>query len=254
MPKILVVNSNSSSSATAQIEAGCRPHIRAGTEVEYITADAGPEGIDTPLDVAISGLETIRAIVRRRDEFDAFIVACGNDPGLDTARQVTDKPVVGIGEAGILFALTLGAKFSPLTLLRSEIPAMEEMVQRYGVASRMASVATLDVSAGELIGNPDSAYERFVAAATEAKEHHMAEVIVLVGSVMAGLETRLTTDVGIPVVSGMVCAIRLADDLASLGLKTSRAYKFATPKKFDRLIGYDEFQSAYGAGSPVAVS
>jgi allantoin racemase len=247
MPKVLVVNSNSSAGATEQIEAGCRPHVTDGTEVSYITAAAGPEGIDTPLDVAISGLETTRAIVRHRDEFDAFIVACGNDPGLDMARQVTDKPVVGIAEAGILFALTLGAKFSPLTLLRSEIPSVEEMVARYGLTSRLASVATLDISAGELIGGSGDNYDRFVQTAATARDRDMAEVIVLVGSVMAGLENRLTEDVGIPVVSGMVCAIKLAADLAELGVRTSRAFKFATPQKFDRLVGYDDFQGVYGA-------
>lgn len=247
MAKVLVVNSNSSAAATAQIEAGCKPYIPAGAEVDFVTAEAGPEGIDTPLDVAVSGLESVRAIVRHEDEYDAFIIACGNDPGLDVARQVTDKPVVGIAEAGILFALMLGAKFSPLTLLRSEIPMVEEMVQRYGVGNRLASVATLDVSAGELIGNPGQTYQLFADAARRAKEEHMAEVVVLVGSVMAGLQDRLTTDLGIPVVSGMVCAIRLAEDMATLGMRTSRAFKYSTPVKSDQLVGYEDFQAVYGA-------
>ncbi|HEY2717757.1 MAG TPA: aspartate/glutamate racemase family protein [Solirubrobacterales bacterium] len=253
MAKVLVVNSNSSASATAQIEAGCKPYIPAGAEVDFITAEAGPEGIDTPLDVALSGLESVRAIVRYEDDYDAFIVACGNDPGLDVARQVTDKPVVGIAEAGILFALMLGAKFSPLTLLRSEIPMVEEMVQRYGVSSRMASVATLDVSAGELIGgSAGDPYQLFADAARRAKEEDMAEVVVLVGSVMAGLQDRLTEDIGIPVVSGMVCAIRLAGDMAALGMRTSRAFKYSTPEKSDRLVGYPDFQAVYGASEATA--
>ena len=129
MPRVLIVNSNSSASATEQIEAGCRARLSPGTDVTYMTAEAGPEGIDTPLDVAISGLETARTILRHEAEYDAFVVACGNDPGLDIARQVTDKPVVGIGEAGMLFALTLGAKFSVVTLLRAETPLVEETVR-----------------------------------------------------------------------------------------------------------------------------
>jgi allantoin racemase len=246
MARILVVNSNSSKVFTERIERTVGKYSSASHDVTYVNAAAGPEGIDSALDIAVSGVETARAISRERDAFDAFIVACGNDPGLDAARQVTDKPVVGIAEAGILFACVLGAKFSVLTLLRSEIPLIEEMVDGYGLRSRLASVATLGVSAAEAVGGIDSLYDEFRAAGQRAKDEDMAEVLVLVGSIMCGgIERQLTDDLGIPVLSGIVCALKMAEDLAELGVQTSRAYKYAQPAKQDRLIGYDDLAAVY---------
>jgi allantoin racemase len=252
--RILVVNSNTSETGTQKIAAGCEPHVRQGTHVDYVNVEAGPEGIDTVLDIAVSGVETVRTIASKRDAYDAFVVACANDPGLDAARHVTDKPVLGIAEAGMLFALPLGATFSLVTLLRSEIPLMREMAAHYGLAARLASVMTLDVTAAEAIGGQTSLYERFVAVGREAVERDMAEVIVLTGSVMCGIERDLSRDLGTPVVSGMLAAIKLAEDLIDLGLRTSRLYKYATPVKHDRLIGYEDLQAVYSASAQVAVA
>ncbi len=58
--KILVVNSNTSPAATERIVAGCTPYLRPETEVTYLNAEAGPQGIDSLLDVAVSGIETVR--------------------------------------------------------------------------------------------------------------------------------------------------------------------------------------------------
>jgi allantoin racemase len=248
LTKLLVINSNSSKAATKQIEAGCNRHVLSTTDVTYVNPTDGPEGIDTPLDVALSAVETVRVIAKNRHAFDAFVVACGDDPGLDAARQVTDKPVIGIAEAGMLMALPLGAKFSLLTLLRSEVPWMEEMVVRYGLSARLASIVTLDVSAAQLISKSEGSLEQFSKVARRAVDESMAEVIVLVGSVMCGLERPLTEMVGVPVLSGMVCAVKLAEAMASLGLRTSHVYKYHTPQKLDKLIGYEDFQSVYGSG------
>ena len=91
MRKLLVINSNTSKAHTERIVTGCASHVSGDTQLTVVNTDAGPEGIDSLLDVAISGLETVRMIARNRDAYDAFIVACGMDPGLDVARQVTDN-------------------------------------------------------------------------------------------------------------------------------------------------------------------
>src|SRR6266851_2542815 len=178
MRKLLVVNSNTSKAATDRIAAGCAPHVGPDTQVAYVNTDAGPPGIDSLLDVAISGLETVRVIARERDAYDAFIVACGMDPGLDVARQVTDKPVVGIAEAGMLMACTLGATFSVLISMRSETSAMLDLVRHYGLSSRLASVVAIEMTTAELIGGIDHLQERLVSAARRAIDEDMAEVII----------------------------------------------------------------------------
>jgi allantoin racemase len=174
-------------------------------------------------------------------------VACGSDPGLEVARQVTDTPVVGIAEAAMLMAYTLGAKFSMLISMRSETAAVEDMVRRYGLCSRLASVVPLEMTTAELIGHYDRLQDRLVSAARRAVDEDMAEVIIMTGSVMGGLGRDVARQTGVPALSGMVCAIKLAESLIDLGVRTSHIYKYRTFHKLDRLIGYADLQSVYSA-------
>jgi Asp/Glu/hydantoin racemase len=76
MRRILVVNSNTSTVATEHIRARCAARVDAATHVTYVNIEAGPQGIDSLLDRAIAGIETVRVITQHREEFDAFVVAC----------------------------------------------------------------------------------------------------------------------------------------------------------------------------------
>jgi allantoin racemase len=179
-------------------------------------------------------------------------VAAGDDPGLEIARQITEKPVVGIAEAGMLFACALGAKFALFTALRCEAPKAVELAAKYGLTSRLAGVLTLE-DAGEesltsfaVISDPARLFERFDVEASRAVREDMAEVIVLISSVMCVLAEPLTKRVGVPVVSGVACGLKLAESLVELGLKTSHIYKYHTPAKEDRLIGYEDLAPFYG--------
>ncbi|MGD9925865.1 MAG: aspartate/glutamate racemase family protein [Pseudorhodoplanes sp.] len=58
---------------------------------------------------------------RGRNDADAFVTACYSDPALHTLREITSRPVFGIGESAILTALTLGARFGTITILRKAI-------------------------------------------------------------------------------------------------------------------------------------
>jgi allantoin racemase len=90
-------------------------------------------------------------------------------------------------------------------------------------------------------------HDRLVDAARRAIDEDMPEVIVLTGAVFGEVAHQITPRVGAPVVSGVVCAIQLAQDLIELGLTTSHLYTYRTPRKRDRLVGYDDLQHVYSA-------
>ena len=50
---------------------------------------------------------------------------------------------------------------------------------------------------------------------------------------MAGLEEAITSELGVPVIDGVGAAVRLAEAVVGLGLKTSKVstYAFPDPKK-----------------------
>ena len=56
-----------------------------------------------------------------------------------------------------------------------------------------------------------------------------AEAIVLGCAGMADLADRLATEHGLPVLDGVTCAVKLAEAMVGLGLRTSRLGGYAPP-------------------------
>jgi allantoin racemase len=63
-----------------------------------------------------------------------------------------------------------------------------------------------------------------------AKREDRAEAIVLGCAGMADLAARLTDKHGLPVIDGVASAVKLAEALATLGLKTSKIGAYAGPR------------------------
>src|SRR5260370_34407419 len=76
-----------------------------------------------------------------------------------------------------------------------------------------------------------------VAEAAVAVGTDHAEVICLGCAGMAGLEEAITTELHVPVVDGVGAAVRLAEAIIGLGLKTSKVSTFSPPEP-KRIIGW----------------
>jgi allantoin racemase len=85
-------------------------------------------------------------------------------------------------------------------------------------------MSTLEVDA-----DPPGAIRAIVAEARKAVEMDHAEVICLGCAGMAGLEEAITTELGVPVVDGVGAAVRLAEAIVGLGLRTSKISTYAPP-------------------------
>ena len=73
-------------------------HAGTDTEVEVHGIAHGPGSIESAYDAALVVPELLRAApAAERDGFDAMIVGCFSDPGLDALRETVDMPVIGPG-------------------------------------------------------------------------------------------------------------------------------------------------------------
>lgn len=106
----------------------------------------GPRSIEGHFEQTLAAAATVEAIAVRQDGFDAFVVACYGDPGLYAARELVDVPVVGIAEASLLLACTLAHQFSVVTVIPRIVPMLRDLVRRYGLESRCASVCSSGLS------------------------------------------------------------------------------------------------------------
>jgi allantoin racemase len=226
--KILVINPNTTASMTAHIGKAARAAASPGTQVTAINPAHGPVSIEGYFDEAMS-LAGLLDAIRRNPDCDAVVIACFDDTGLDAARCLTDKPVIGIGEAAYHFASMISNKFTVVTTLARSVPALEHNLARYGLDARCARVRSSEVAVLELEQPGSNARQKISAEIGLAIGEDRAEAIVLGCAGMASLAADLAAEHGLPVLDGVSCAVKLAEAMAGLNIRTSRLGGYAPP-------------------------
>lgn len=193
------------------------------TEIEVKFIEEAPRGIESYLDAAISKRYLLEKFKEWKEKYDAFIIACHSDIGVDLLRELTDKPVIGIGEASMLFALPLGHKFSILSLKRKKIPQKEDLVRKYGLENRCASIRITGLG---VIATDEQKREKLIQEGIKAVKEDGAEVLILGCAGMAGLDKKIEKIVGVPVIDGVASALMIIESLVRYGVKTSKVGKY----------------------------
>lgn len=227
--KLLVINPNTTASMTEKIGAAARLVAAPGTEIDAVNPAMGPVSIEGFYDEAfcVPGLITELRAGEARGA-DAAIVACFDDPGIDAARAAAAIPVIGICEAAMRLAGFLGHRFTIVTTLPVSLPAMEGLIRRYAMDGRgRARAAGVPVLALE---DPASgAVEKVRAEIRRAIAEDGSDCILLGCAGMADLARDLTAEMGLPVIDGVAAAVKLAEGLVGLGLRTSKLGGYAAP-------------------------
>ncbi len=226
--RILVVNPNTTASMTEKACLAARQVASEGTEIVAVTSQYGPASIEGYYDEAMAVPGMLHAIQTEKD-FDAVVIACFDDTGLDAARCVTDKPVIGIGEAGYRVASMLSNKFSVVTTLGRSVPALEHNLVRYGMERQCIRVRSSEIPVLELENEGSDAMNKIAQEIKKAIEEDRAEAIVLGCAGMVDLADKLSEQFSIPVLDGVTCAVSLCESLVRLKAKTTRQGGYAPP-------------------------
>lgn len=234
--RLLVVNPNTTAAMTEAIAAQARRYARPGTEIVAVTAPWGTPSVESHTEEAMAAVATIEAVATAPADIDGIVVACFDDPGLEAVREIASVPAVGIGEAAMALAITLGHRFAIVAAADRSRPLMMDVVRRHGFEARCAGVRTTGLSVLGLERSPAVTEDALVAAAQRAVDADGAEVICLGCAGMAGLDERVAARVGVPTVDGVSAAVKLVEGLVDLDLRTSRAAAYVPPAR-KRLTG-----------------
>lgn len=105
--------------------------------------------------------ESIRA---EKEGYDAIVIYCFSDVGIDAIRENVRIPVIGPGETSLAAASMICNRFTVLTSESINIPRTYRRLMRNGIArEKMAAVRALDIPIGELRTNPE-ATEKYLKA------------------------------------------------------------------------------------------
>ena len=226
--RLLLINPNTTAAMTEHMVEAAEAVAAPATTVSGATVEDGVPFIDGFYDEALAAAGVVRCIAERDGTFDAAIVACFGDPGLYGAREVTPAPVVGIAEASFALAMALGHRFGILSTVDRATPGTIDLLRHYGLESRCAAIEPTGVEVLDLDGDPAAATDAIAAAGRRAIAAG-AEVLCLGCGAMVGTRDMLEGRLGVPVVEAVPAAVRLAESLVSLGLRTSKVRAFARP-------------------------
>jgi allantoin racemase len=219
--KILIINPNSDLEMTEAIRRTAENFSDGEFEVTCKPTPGAPKFIETYEDEIKTAPGMIQLVRENEDKFDAFIIACHDDPNLDVMKEITRKPVVGIAEASMKIASMLGHRFSVLTTSEHSIPIKEALARKYHLQDVLVSVRA---PREETIEKSDEL--KYMETAQSSIKEDMAEVLVLGCAGMTGLDKRLEEKLGIPVLDGIVCALIIASGLVKYKVSTSKIRRY----------------------------
>jgi allantoin racemase len=232
MPRLLVVNPNTTSAMTRGIDAVARAAASPGTSIIARNPARGPAAIEGPEDQALCLEPLLEEIARgAREGCDATVVACFDEPGVEAARALVAGPVLGIAEAAMHMASMVAARWAVVTTVRPAVATIEGLVARHGADRACVGVHAADVGVLDLERPDASTRARVVDTARALVDEARAEAIILGCAGMSTLHGELSRTLGVPVIDGVAAAVRLLEGLLALGLSTSRRGTYARPAR-----------------------
>ena len=215
---------------------------RDDVEVDVTRLSKGPPHLEYKSYEPLILVETLEKIVEaERNGYDAVIIGCFDDPGLQEARELVSIPVIGPGETCMHIACMLGHKFSIVTVKKEALARTEDHVFMYGLEKKLASFRFLNIGVLEMKKEPERTYEAILRESKKAIEEDDAEVIVLGCTVETGFMEQLIKELKVPVIDAAVVSFKFAEMLADLKKKTrlshSKIYGYKSPSKDEMLIG-----------------
>jgi allantoin racemase len=227
--RIVVVNVNTSESMTRAIGESAKRYASAGTEIAALQPYFGAEAVDCAFESYLSAVAVMDRVLAYDEPYDAVVLAGFGEHGRDGLQELIEQPVVEICEASAHVAMMIGRTYSVVTTLQRSVPAIEDRLTLAGLNDRCASVRASGMSTLEVDRDPEGAVRAVVDEARKAVQVDHAEAICLGCAGMAGLEEAITTELGVPVIDGVGAAVRLAEAIVGLGLRTSKVSTYAPP-------------------------
>ena len=207
--EIIVINPNSNEHVTSSMDTALEPlRLANGPIIKSVTNLDGPPGIESQQDADSAALQVIN-IIKRNNSADAFVIACFSDPGIYAAREVTNKPVFGIAESGILTALSLGSSFGILAILDTSVTRHVRYIRSLGLEKRLAGDLSIGLGAAEL-SNEKQTFHRLHEVGRKLRDNSGASVLILGCAGMARYRLSLQESLAMPVVDPSQAAVSMA--------------------------------------------
>lgn len=211
MPGLLVINPNTSANVTAALSQQIAARVPPEWRVTTATASFGAAYIVSEASYAIAAHAVLDAWAHA-SQFDAVLVGCFGDPGLEGLRELSTVPVIGLAEASMTeaarhgrFAIVTGGARWPAILQRRAAAA--------GLEESLAGIQIIPESGAELLATPERTLTRLTEEAWAAHTRFGADAVLIGGAALAGMGDAIAGRLDFPVIDNVSAAARAVAQL-----------------------------------------
>lgn len=215
------------------------------TQVDHVWLNRSVDLNWYPYLEMLNDIEIIDQLIKEeKNGYNAAIIGCYADPGLREARGVLDIPIVGLSEAAMLFAQTLGSRFACVTVLENFAPILEKNLRVYGWENRAITnrpIRYFNIEWPKLInafkGNGKALMHDFEKVALSCVEDG-ADVVIAgcayLGSALSLCGYQNVAQTRVPIVDCVGTGVAMAEAMARLyqqvGMSPSRCKTSPYPR------------------------
>ena len=221
MTALIVINPNATTSVTDGIDRAIDPLRAFGIPIRCLTLAEGPPGIENQKQADLV-VPPMLALAQAQTDAAGYVIACFGDPGLHALRHQTALPTVGIQEASVMTALTLGHRFGVISILPASIPRHLRAFGAMGVTDRLAGDRAIGLGVTEL-ANDQTSLHAMIAVGKTLRDDDGADVLIMGCAGMARFRSALEEATQLPVVEPTQAAVSMA--LGQIRLSLSHSVK-----------------------------
>jgi allantoin racemase len=218
--KILVINPIGTSRYNNDDLQYLKGKANKGSELEIISLSEGQEEITT-FQSQVEICPEILGILKEK-RYDAAIINCFANPCIDAAKEMSEKLVVGPGEAALYISLLLGDRISIISPVDKTVPQFLSNVRKMGIEKRISSIRSVKMQVSSLADDLEATKEAILEEAKKSMEMDGADVIVLGCTGMAYVADELRSSLPVPVIEPLNAALKVAEILVQMKLAQSK--------------------------------
>jgi len=206
MPRLLVINPNTSASVSALLQTHVSSLAGPAVEVTTVTARLGAPYIANEAGYAVAGHAALdawaAALVPPAEAPDGVLIGCFGDPGLFALRECSPVPVTALAEAAFVQAARHG-RFAVVTGGAPWDPMLRRLAWGLGFGETLAGVVTVAPSGAQLAADPEGARALLLDACRQAARLPGVGAVVVGGAGLAGMAAVLQPQAGLRLIDSV---------------------------------------------------
>ena len=153
---------------------------------------------------------------------DAFIICSFEDYGVEEARKLKSKLVLGVGEASFITANLISDNFSIITTLSSSHESIRNNLKKYGLYEKCVSLQSIEVPVLDLETMSNQNLRKLKNEVYRTITEESPGSIIITNPAIINIKKKLEDEFKIPIIEGVSATVAFTEMLFKLGFNMNK--------------------------------